>query len=588
MSAGTAEQWPAGSLPDWIEVIEGDAPIVLLAPHGGRAGTEAAALTLPRINDLHTAEIARDLAARLGASAIINTAMDRNRLDCNRLTQVVAGAPSMLTALAEKLESCLARHQRAVVLAIHGWNLVEPRVDIGVGLCERDGILRPVRGAFVSVSEQFLNGALATLAGRLGRAGIAATFGMRYPAGAAQNLVQALTGRHRENHFAILRRLAALADNGAIEAAQLELSMALRISGSFREAAIQTLVEVLGDQDGDLARDGRRIIQRSAIPRPPARKAAHDTRNARLGIEFYDPVRRIGIVASFDAGYSAGGGRLMILLPSGAISLYTADGRAGRQNGRIRAGALIAERIGTALHLRFRGPALITPSDVAYTDIERALARSALEETAELSLEIKNSAAIDPGSTLEELGKAAGGFFNSLFGGACGHLSLGRLDYQLGGVSRIGAAITAPGPAGLVERRMAWACLAPESKLCAVELEDFLNNRGQQRTGHLFENNKLAPVSFGFLEPASLTQKTFGVAIWSSDGRELRLEGQVDGSISLMRSLGSSRFHTRLAFAAFVLDGSAGAGIFETTRRIGSGCALGNISVSGDPPKTAS
>ena len=46
----------------------------------------------PKVNDLHTADITRELAQRLGAGAIINAGMDGDRLDLNRLSQVMERA----------------------------------------------------------------------------------------------------------------------------------------------------------------------------------------------------------------------------------------------------------------------------------------------------------------------------------------------------------------------------------------------------------------------------------------------------------------------------------------------------------------
>ena len=69
----------------WLEIIDGDAPILLIAPHGGRAGPASRSLLNPKVNDLHTAAITRELATLLHAPALINASMDRNYLDLNRL-----------------------------------------------------------------------------------------------------------------------------------------------------------------------------------------------------------------------------------------------------------------------------------------------------------------------------------------------------------------------------------------------------------------------------------------------------------------------------------------------------------------------
>src|SRR5215467_4397152 len=108
----------------WLEIVDGDAPILLIAPHGGRAGAAARALLHPKVNDLQTAEITRELASRLGARAVINTAMDRNELDCNRLSQISQRAPWLLDLIAHQVVDILDCASHATVLLIHGWNIV--------------------------------------------------------------------------------------------------------------------------------------------------------------------------------------------------------------------------------------------------------------------------------------------------------------------------------------------------------------------------------------------------------------------------------------------------------------------------------
>src|SRR5260370_41405418 len=119
----------SGPAPDssWLEVIDSNSPLLLIAPHGGRAEPRTRSLLNPKVNDLHTADITRTLAARLGASALINVGMDRNRLDCNRLSQIIEQAPWLLEMIAERLAAVVARHTRAIVLLVHGWNISEPR-----------------------------------------------------------------------------------------------------------------------------------------------------------------------------------------------------------------------------------------------------------------------------------------------------------------------------------------------------------------------------------------------------------------------------------------------------------------------------
>ncbi|HYR78829.1 MAG TPA: hypothetical protein VEO55_02425, partial [Candidatus Dormibacteraeota bacterium] len=176
------------SAPDsWLEVIDSDSPLLLIAPHGGRAEPRTRALLNPKVNDLHTADITRTLALRLGASALINVGMDRNRLDCNRLSQIIENAPWLLEIIADRLADVVARHGHATVLLVHGWNIIEPRIDLGLGLRNVAGELCPPGSACVSASDDFINGPLTDLAERLREIGIKPSYGMRYPGGGVQN-----------------------------------------------------------------------------------------------------------------------------------------------------------------------------------------------------------------------------------------------------------------------------------------------------------------------------------------------------------------------------------------------------------------
>src|SRR5271157_5484211 len=165
-------QIAAAASESWLESVEADSPLLLIAPHGGRAEPRTRSMLNPKVNDLHTADITRGLAARLGASALINVAMDRNRLDCNRLSQIIERAPWLLEMIAERVGIIAERHGRVTVLLIHGWNIIEPRVDFGLGLRERAGRLHPPAGAHISACDDFIHGPVAMLASRLHAAGI--------------------------------------------------------------------------------------------------------------------------------------------------------------------------------------------------------------------------------------------------------------------------------------------------------------------------------------------------------------------------------------------------------------------------------
>src|ERR1700722_14987936 len=228
----------------WLEVIECHGPILLIAPHGGRAGAAARATLHPKVNDLETAAITRDLANRFHATALINARMDRNEIDCNRLSQIAARAPWMLDLIADRISQIGDHQGRPTVLVIHGWNVIEPRIDFGLGLRHANGRLRPPVGAHVTASDEFINGPVAALFVHLNAAGIIPTFGLRYPGGASQNLLQAFTERHAQSEVRALRRLAELAASRVIDALQLKMSVAVRLTGDLRVRGMAALAQV--------------------------------------------------------------------------------------------------------------------------------------------------------------------------------------------------------------------------------------------------------------------------------------------------------------------------------------------------------
>src|SRR5213078_1752849 len=202
-------------------LIAGATPLVLVAPHGGRRDTArrpwgAAPL---KVNDLHTAALTAELARVTGASAIINTAADRNDVDLNRVSAAHDRAPWFLERLADVLAATLGRHGHATLLTVHGWNVGEPAVDIGLG-CARTAALFAV-GPDAAVSPRFAASAVRALVGACGGHGIAASVGARYPARARENLLQLFTPRYVDDPRALVRRLAALGRR--TEAVQLEL-----------------------------------------------------------------------------------------------------------------------------------------------------------------------------------------------------------------------------------------------------------------------------------------------------------------------------------------------------------------------------
>ncbi len=132
MSVHRVSTLPA--LPDWMRYIEGEVPIVLVAPHGGRRPADAPIRDSVKVNDLHTAELTAELAARTRSYALINQSLDRNEIDLNRVSQVRTEAAWFPAALVEIMSHLVTQHGTARIFFMHGWNVVQAVCDLGVGL----------------------------------------------------------------------------------------------------------------------------------------------------------------------------------------------------------------------------------------------------------------------------------------------------------------------------------------------------------------------------------------------------------------------------------------------------------------------
>ncbi len=566
----------------WLETIDTDSPLLLIAPHGGRAEPATRSMLNPKVNDLHTADITRELARRLDAAALINAGMDRNRLDCNRIQQLLARAPWLLEMIADRLEQIVDRHGHAVVLLIHGWNIIEPRVDFGLGLRNIGGELHPPGTACVSACDEFIHGPLAHFAERLREHGIRPSFGMRYPAGGLQNLVQAFTGRHRDNPAEPLRRIAAIAERAQVDAAQLELSVALRMPGTLRARcldAIETSFASNGHAPShhDLDTPSRPgiVVNRTPRPRlaPPKSPAAASAPAppARVGVEFFDPATRIGAMASFDIG-TGFGARIMMLLGGRRVALFTGEGAVTCKAGRIALGPLALSEDGRELLLTFKGPAVVVPDSSAYLSIERALASGRLDGAAEVSARLKF-----PGRriNLDEITSGAGARDASgqaFFGRLTGTVSVDGMTSPIDAVVRAGVSFTGLGPQKFVARRMIWASLPDGVSPSALELRVVKTDDGTNQSARA-----LGPVGWSPCEINQLVLETASVeepphqlsALLTVDGAQPKaLIGQVESFIPLSRpGPEQTRIYTSLGFARFSFGGRAGAGMFEYSRR---------------------
>ncbi len=584
--------------PAWLETHEGDAPLLLIAPHGGQAGPAARALLHPKVNDLHTADITRELSGRLSAGAIINSGMDRNRLDLNRLSQVMEAAPWMLELIAERLERIATRHPRATVLLVHGWNVIEPRVDLGVGLKSAGDTLRPARGAHLSASENFINGALLDFAERLRRDGIKASFGLRYPGGGANNLLQAFTQRHAASPAAPLRRLAALNARGALEAVQLELSVALRLPGRLRGRTLDAIAEAFGSygrhastprpkriavvhaEQANPSHAALSIAGPRAVPTTPRPStAASSAAPIRVGLEFYDARAQVGVMASFDLGPGAAGARVMALAGRERIALFTAEGRVERSAHRFALGPLTLAAHGARLVFEFQGPAVMVDDGAAYLSVERALAKAALHDAMEVRAEFEpwalagGNVAPDGAALLESMAHPKDGA-DGAFGRVTGHFAIGGTKCGLDAMARVGRSFTGIGRGGFRARRMIWAAFPDGGAPRALETRALHADDGANRlTARVLDRGCWTPCGARGLklEPIALTRsprRVTAILEAPANGDGLALRGDVRSFVMLSRpGPAQSRILSTLGFAVFHLGDDTGAGMFECSQR---------------------
>jgi hypothetical protein len=342
-----------------FEILRGDAPLVLVAPHGGRRDPSRRPWTTGglKTNDLHTASLTRHLAVRSGGSALVNTHLDRNDVDLNRISAAHDGAPDFLAALADLVRHAVARHGRATVLTIHGWNAIGPALDLGFG--RRPGPEPGAKPRRAAASDRFLRTAAAMLIREGEAAGIVVTPGIRYAARARENLIQLFNGRYADDPRPLVRELALL--GASCDAVQLELAIPLRFPGPWRtrfEAAFAAALPALLDPG---AATPLACPLTSPVPALAAGQAS--------SLEF------VGEDLSGLVSIDRQGARLLLFEPSGRLVMCTRERLAGDEAERV--GDLrLGPPAGGALAARFEGPMCAFPDTKPFLDLESGLARA--------------------------------------------------------------------------------------------------------------------------------------------------------------------------------------------------------------------
>ena len=526
-----------GALPSWIEHVPGAAPLLLVAPHGGRRPErDASELAAPRkANDLHTAELTLELARRTGATALVNRARDRNELDLNRVSDVRRGAPALLATLLALVREQIAERGEARLFFVHGWNAIQASCDVGIGGRLAEGRFVPVRESRPTIPERFFP-ALYDLAGRLRHHGIDVRFGDRYPAATKENLLQLFTERYAGDHDPAIRELARLGAAGRICAVQLELGIPLRWPGPLRKRLVDALARWL-------------VAVPEATTPPPEKIPASPGSPRRISLEFHDGALGIGGFAATER--AAGGrrfGRFLLCLGGSRLGLFTGEHPFGEA---LSCGALGWIRDGSALRLEYDGPFLIFPTTDPFLDLEAGLARSELAHLG-ASLEWRP---LDHGGTRTEAGP----------GTVRGTATLDGATLRIEASATLGPT---PSPSHLEhwrERRTLHVPLGDDLHLSLVsELSDREAAAGSVVRGGRSESLLSARVQ---VRRPGRAPEGFRIEIVTRSG-PLRVFGQVTTAVPVVRTMDEHRTLTWFGLARFTAGERVGYGTFELTRRL--------------------
>jgi hypothetical protein len=335
---------------------EGRGPVLIVAPHAGRCSISTVNGRTTKVNDLYTAELATALADQLDGSLILNTVIDRNVLDLNRISQVLRRAPWFVELLEHLVADILRRHESAEIVFVHGWNVVQPKCDVGIGgsfTSEAEVVGQPS----LTASPDYVRQRLAALRARCAAEGIDLAYGERYPASHPNNLLQLF----RRGGSRVQSRLTSWASSGRLQAVQLELGVPLRWPGTLRNRFVSSVTAAFKDANLLAPRISRTLLKNSAT---------------LASLQFYDPKERVGVMAGVAA--DARGtlhSRLLVFLEGGRVALFIGEDRGG---GSKPSEGLAAHARPDGFALSFDGFVLINDDGRVYVHLEDAFATSRL------------------------------------------------------------------------------------------------------------------------------------------------------------------------------------------------------------------
>jgi len=538
------------------------------------------------VNDLHTADLAWELAERLDADALVNDEIDRNDLDLNRITQIRARAPWFLDTLGEHLEALWRQHHAGTVLFVHGWNVGNPTCDVGLGApldCPTRESREPreleVQPA-LAIDDAFLAERIGPLREACATRGIATGLGWRYPASSAGNLLQLFTRRYHADPDPRLGRLARLGER--INAVQLELGIPLRFPGAWRTRFIDACVDTFGDHPPPTSPTrpadvhelhGASLATRGATLRP----------TRRVAMQFHRPDGGIAGLIACDLDPKGASGRLLLLPAEGGLYLYTGEAPSAAAPHGVRIGSLgLRSESAGGLELHFEGPLLRFQDTTPFLDLEVGLAGA---RVCEVSLELRflreraegRDEAPARGTSAWPFDHESTGFgrvsgwvigLEELRGQRVGHAACT-------GPSDDPAACDLSGHAFLdgddsVRGTLALSASLPGAPSGALRI--VVPRRGQPVAHrYLAAVRELLTVENVRIEEPRLagTAPAFGVTLRDTAGRTVEVSGTPGASIPIIRQLPQGRTaRYELAFCRYRVDGAdAGSGWTEISPR---------------------
>ena len=538
---------PSPPLPDWLLRVPGEAPILLVAPHGGRRppASELDPGAMRKVNDLHTAEVTVELAARLRAAAIVNRGVDRNIVDLNKVSHVRTRAPWLLDLLLESVRAQLAAADRATLLFVHGWNAIQPSCDLGIGArLDREGFVAVKQGAPTIPLD--LLPRLSRFAEACRDRGIDVTVGDRYPAAGRENVMQIFSRRYVDDADPRIRELAGLAAAGRIFAVQLELATPLRWPGPLRDGVIEAIAELTVDRGVSQAVDLRETVAMPCEPLP----------TDHLGIEFHDGPAGVGAFAATERLPSGKRqGRFLLCVGAHRLALFTGEDAWPRDDS-LRCMDLAWRRSDDGeVHLDFLGPCLTFPRTDPFLDLEEGLSEATLSELeARLVWKPLPGSAVDPRSRLR-LGRVEGRVRHDGWSSAI----------SAPGVLQDGAPSRDSLP--WQERRALRIPLGGDDYAAVVSRVD----QDERLEGQIIRGGRAESIISGRISvhnPAdALVPEAWRIEDVSRTGT-LRVFGHVTHAIPVVRPAPEGKVLTLFGLARFSTDDRVGYGTFEQSQRL--------------------